>query len=77
MFVSEDKSTAFAEYVQMKTDPNPPMRRLKLKGLDPNRRYTELLSGVSYMGDTLMNAGINLPVMFGDGKSCIFKFIAE
>lgn len=77
MFVSPDKDKALVKYIQTKSDPNPPMRRLKLKGLDPNRRYTEELSGISYMGDTLMNAGINLPVMYGDGKSCIFKFKAE
>lgn len=77
MFVSEDKNRAFVTYVQTKTDPNPPMRRLKLKGLDPTKRYIDTQSGVSYMGDTLMNAGINLPMMFGDGKSCTFKFKAQ
>ncbi|AWB46049.1 alpha-galactosidase [Paenibacillus sp. CAA11] len=46
MFVSEDQSEAFVAFFRVLAEPNGPIRRLTLKGLDPNKRY-KLEAGVS------------------------------
>lgn len=76
MFVSEDKTEALVQVVQMRTDPNPPLRRIRLQGLDPSKRYREQDSGRILSGQAWMNAGINIPEMYGDGVACIFHLLA-
>lgn len=76
MFVSEDKTEALVQVVQMRTDPNPPLRRIRLQGLDPSKRYREQDSGRILSGQAWMNAGINIPEMYGDGAACIFHLLA-
>ncbi|MMZ58497.1 hypothetical protein D1872_204820 [compost metagenome] len=39
MFVSEDQSEAFVAYFRVLAEPNGPIRRLTLKGLDPDKKY--------------------------------------
>ena len=58
MVVSEDKKEAiFASYKILAT-PNPPLRKIKLKGLDNDTEY--LINNRSYMGDELQNVGFTL-----------------
>lgn len=40
MFVSEDKTEAFLAYFRVLAEPNGPIRKLQLKGLDPELDYT-------------------------------------
>ena len=51
----------------------PPFIILRLKGLDPQRRYrvsgTDSLYGTPCRGDTLMYAGCPLPLLWGDYQS--------
>lgn len=66
MFVSEDKSEAVAVYFQVLNEPNAPLRKLKLKGLDPTKDY-EVTNDLHpeekriLGGDELMLIGMNLP----------------
>ena len=46
---------------------------VRMKGLDPNKRYRED-SGRVYSGDTLMNAGLNLTRGWRDGDSLLLHF---
>jgi alpha-galactosidase len=39
MFVSEDQSEAFVANFRVLAEPNGPIRRLTLKGLDPDKKY--------------------------------------
>ena len=68
MVVSEDKSAAIVTYVKKLNDPNPPVTRLRLKGLDENARYRDGEGNV-YAGSTLMHAGLNMPEMQQDFDS--------
>ncbi|GGO08275.1 alpha-galactosidase [Saccharibacillus kuerlensis] len=77
-YVSEDRSQAFAAYFQVLSEPYAPLRRLKLKGLDPNKRYTVEgrvgvgESGAVYGGDELMYMGLSLPMLHGDFQSVLY-----
>ncbi|MCQ4088379.1 alpha-galactosidase [Saccharibacillus sp. JS10] len=77
-YVSEDRSQAFAAYFRVLGEPYAPLRRLKLKGLDPTKRYSvegRLAIGESgsvYGGDELMNFGIALPMLSGDFQSLLY-----
>ncbi len=77
-YVSEDRSQAFAAYFRVLGEPNAPLRRLKLKGLDPLKRYTvegRLGTGESgqvHGGDELMNFGLPLPMLNGDFQSVLY-----
>lgn len=57
--VSANREEALAGYYQLHGQPNAPWERLKLSGLDENKRYcvNEDISR-SYYGDELMYAGI-------------------
>lgn len=68
MVVSQDKSTAIVTYVKILNDPNPPVTRLRLKGLDEHARYRDG-EGNTYAGSTLMRAGLNMPEMRQDFDS--------
>jgi len=72
MFVSEDKNEAFVVFVNILGKPNPPIKRLKLDGLDPDKRY--FIEGYEKVcfGDELMNVGILLPEIWGDFNSFVF-----
>ena len=74
MFVSEDKSEAFAAYFQVLAEPNAPLYRFKLKGLDPYAAYRLQGSERVYGGDELMYQGVSLPRLAGDFKSMLFVF---
>lgn len=72
MFVSADKKEAFATYFQVLAGPNPPLRRLRLKGLDPAKSYKLELNGGVYRGDELMHFGLTIPQLEGDFRSLLF-----
>jgi len=77
MVVSKDKSEALLTFVQVLNRPNQHSRKIRLKGLDPKRRYeltyvdpedekNNTLSGETYSGDILMKAGILIQNPWGD-----------
>jgi alpha-galactosidase len=73
-FVAQDLSEAYAVYVRTLAIPNGPLRRLRLKGLDPERAYKLQGSDQVYYGDELMYAGITIPDLKGDFQSITFHF---
>ncbi len=72
-YVSADKKEALLTFVVSRCRVNF-TSFVRLKGLDPNKRYRELESGRIYSGDTLMNAGMNLTAHWKDGDSHIYSF---
>ncbi len=56
MYLSEDKNTAVVSVVTKKAVPNPPRKRIYLKGLDEKAVYE--IDGKKYYGSVLMYAGI-------------------
>ena len=56
--VSPDKRRAFVLYVHLLTDANLPPRLLRLKGIDPKRRYRVSELDDTIEGDVLMNVGL-------------------
>lgn len=76
MFVSENQDEALAGYFRVLAEPNGPLRRLRLKGLDPDRDYVLKETGAVYGGDRLMNAGLLLPELHGDFQSKLFHLAA-
>lgn len=63
MFVTPNKKEAFVIYVNILAEPNPPFKKLKLDGLDPNKKYIVEGTNIEYYGDELMYIGINIPPM--------------
>lgn len=79
-FVSEDKNEALFTSVVMRQPDNMFYIR-RLRGLDPEKMYTDEETGEVYSGALLMNAGINLssPDWFSrpDGSSLTKHFIVR
>lgn len=75
IFVTEDKTEAVAFYFKVLAEPNPPFRRLRLRGLDPRKNYQVVGTGQKLPGDILMNVGLNVPeaVMVGDFQSVCWR----
>lgn len=61
MYVSEDKKEAVAFYFRVLAQANPPQRTLRFKGLNERLEYRVIFEDKIYNGDTLMNAGLNIP----------------
>ncbi|MGI5884814.1 MAG: alpha-galactosidase [Candidatus Spyradocola sp.] len=72
--VSDDKSLAMLTYVQKLAEPNPAVRRVRLRGLEPLAHYYCEQDRRTYDGATLMNAGYVLPEMHGDFDSVRLVF---
>lgn len=72
MFVTTDKKEAFVVYVNILSEPLPPLKRLKLDGLDPNKKYNIEGTDKVYYGSELMNLGLEIPSIFGDFKSFLW-----
>lgn len=66
MSVAKDKSKAYVTFTKMLFEPNSANVQIRLKGLDPSARYTDKLTGRTYMGDMLMNRGISVQFPHGD-----------
>lgn len=75
MFVSEDRSEAFAAYYKVLAEPNAGYRWIRLKGLDPDADYR--IDGIDSPvgGDELMRAGLAVPqeLLFGDFRSKVWR----
>lgn len=69
MVVSKDKKEALVTFVMVKRRPNPRSRNLKLLGLDPEKTYRIEGQDRTYLGSTLMNAGIFVEDMWGDNQA--------
>jgi alpha-galactosidase len=78
IFVSEDKTEAVAFYFKVLAIPNPPLRRIRLKGLDAARDYRINGEDRIFAGDELLNAGINIPLpkLLGDFQSVCWNIKA-
>lgn len=74
-FVSEDKKEALVTYVVMRRSIYD-LHFIRLKGLDPKKRYLNEQTGVVLSGDTLMNAGFRIREKTGDFDSCTYHFVA-
>jgi alpha-galactosidase len=77
MFVSEDRREAIVFYYRVLSEANAPLRRLRLKGLDPERDYVLLGDGRTYGGDELMHLGLAVPDLTGDFQSVIWRWVAK
>jgi len=58
MFIVQNKKKAFVVYVDILAEPNLPFKRLKLDGLDSNKKYKREGKEKIYFGDELINRGI-------------------
>lgn len=78
IFVSGDQNEAVAFYFKTLAEPNPPLRRVRLKGLDPEKNYRMNGENRIFAGDELMNAGINIPLskLLGDFQSVCWQIKA-
>ena len=70
MYVTEDKSEAVVFYGVIRTTLYMP-HVIRMRGLDPEKRYVDLETGTEYSGNTLMNAGINLARKMSDFETVI------
>lgn len=73
-FVSKDKTNVLVCGVVLRKYPNPPITLLHLRGLDPQKKYKETLTGQIYTGAVLMYAGIPLPLPSMDYESLQYRF---
>ncbi len=72
MVVSNDKSEAIFAYYKVLAVPNPPLKRIKLRGLSDEREYT--INGKSFRGDELKNVGFILePGFSGSSAGELYK----
>ncbi|MCR5279134.1 MAG: GH36 C-terminal domain-containing protein, partial [Lachnospiraceae bacterium] len=71
---AKDGSECLVAYVSVNAGLNRKGRALKLYGLDKDAVYREEETGMTYHGDTLMNAGIYMKEMKGDFRSKLVHF---
>ena len=69
MVVSKDKKEALVTYVLVRRRANPRSRNIKLLGLDPQKVYRIEGEDRTYLGSTLMNAGILMQEGWGDNQA--------
>lgn len=80
--VSEDKEQSLVTFVQVMNRANFKSRRILLKGLDADRRYSvhfvndKDIDDLEYSGDTLMKAGLLIPNPWGDFKAKLIELNA-
>lgn len=80
--VSEDKEQSLVTFVQVLNRANFKSRRIVLKGLDADRRYSvhfvndKDINDLEYSGDTLMKAGLLIPNPWGDFKARLIELNA-
>lgn len=74
MFVSKDQSEAAVFFFRVLSEPNAPLQRLKLRGLNPDADYR--IAGDHdriYTGDALMYAGLSVGRANGDYHSEFYR----
>ncbi|MGE8205655.1 alpha-galactosidase [Heyndrickxia sp. NPDC080065] len=75
MFVSENQSEAIVFYYRILAEPNSPLKKILLKGLNPKKEYQITGALNSYGGDELMYSGVAVPSnLRGDFQSFIWRF---
>jgi len=80
MFVSENKKEAVVMYISVLQEPNAPIGRFQLKGLDPAFIYDVEVEGDAigeFGGDQLLYAGLQKPHLHGDFQSKVIRLIAK
>jgi len=76
MFVAKDRSEAVFTFVQVLNRPSLPARRIRLRGLDPDRYYRNGDTGEVRLGETWMKGGVIVPAQ-GDFVSRTMHFTAQ
>lgn len=76
MFVDAARTRFVLTYIQTLAEPNGNPHRILLDGLNPSVLYHEETTGIKAHGDTLMNAGLWIPVQTGDFRSVLYRFSA-
>lgn len=76
MTVSEDKNEALVTMVIIRTHSRE-RQFLRLRGLDPAKKYRNTETGEVHSGAVLMNAGYNFIGFTGDGASKVIHLVAE
>lgn len=76
MFVSEDRLEAIVFYFMALAEPNAPLRRLTLRGLDSGKNYRIADSGEVFGGDRLMQVGLDVSSVRCDFTSKVFQLSA-
>ena len=66
---SKDQKEALVTYVQVLSRPNFHSRRVRLKGLAPEKQYRIEETGEIFGGDVLMQAGLLVTPLWGDYRS--------
>ena len=66
---SKDQKEALVTYVQVLSRPNFHSRRVRLKGLAPEKQYRIEETGEIFGGDVLMQAGLMVTPLWGDYRS--------
>ena len=69
MVASKDQTEALVTYVQVLSRPNFHSRRVRLKGLAPEKQYRIEETGEVFGGDVLMQAGLLVAPLWGDYRS--------
>ncbi|TXK79141.1 alpha-galactosidase [Paenibacillus sp. N3.4] len=83
MFVSEDRKEALVAYFQVLAQPNPSLKKLRLKGLEASKNYCVYDADASdeamefFGGDQLMHIGLHLPIWKGDFRSRLYRLRME
>ncbi|MGT2910625.1 alpha-galactosidase [Streptococcus cameli] len=78
-YVSQDKSEVVFTFVKILSQPEAPLIRVQLEGLDPNVQYYCSELDAHFYGDELMNIGLTMPHLQKDYVSVqyIFKKVCE
>ena len=75
MVVKKDKTEALVTYIQVMGRPNAHSRRILLKGLCPDKTYRIEGEERTYLGSTLMQAGILVGNLWGDYKGKLIHIV--
>ncbi|MCR5278915.1 MAG: alpha-galactosidase, partial [Lachnospiraceae bacterium] len=73
---AKDASEVLVAYVSVYSRMNRKGRIIRLQGLDPDRIYRIEGTKEQYYGDTLMNAGLQVPEIKGDFRSKLIHLIS-
>lgn len=76
-FVSEDRKRTLVSVVLTEIEGNPEVHYVRLRGLEPEKIYIEKQSGREYGGQVLMEAGIRIPVEFGEYQAYQMEFVMK
>ena len=75
MVVAKDKSEALVTFIQVMGRANSHSRRILLKGLCPDKRYRIEGEERTYLGSTLMQAGVLVGNLWGDYKGRLIHIV--